>query len=294
MGTGVTKRFRTFYDNLSPTDTQIREGTVHHSGVRKSLNAHYYGYSSASANSFLSGSWGKSTHTRPPRDIDIYFVLPSQVYWRFQLLQGNKQSALLQEVKRILQLTYPRTDLRGDGQVVVVGFDRMSIEVVPAFTYLNGQYLICDTHNGGRYKTADPMAEMDHLASCDARFNGNLRRLIKMMKAWQNHCNVPLKSFHIELVAADFLRQYQWARSGFSYYDWIMRDFLGYLCGRANQYVLVPGTYETIWLGDRWRSRAETAYGRADKACRYEMNDWIYPAGEEWQKIFGAQIPLWV
>ena len=114
------------------------------------------------------------------------------------------------------------------------------------------------------------------------------------MKAWQNHCNVPLKSFHIELVAADFLRQYQWARSGFSYYDWIMRDFLGYLCGRANQYVLVPGTYETIWLGDRWRSRAETAYGRADKACRYEMNDWIYPAGEEWQKIFGAQIPLWV
>ena len=55
-----------------------------------------------------------------------------------------------------------------------------------------------------------------------------------------------------------------------------------------------PGTYETIWLGDRWRSRAETAYGRADKACRYEMNDWIYPAGEEWQKIFGAQIPLWV
>ena len=294
MGTGVSKRFLTFYHNLSLTDAQLREGTNHHNGVRRSLNDHYYGLSSASANSFLVGSWGKSTCTGPPRDIDIYFVLPPQVYWRFQLVMGNKQSALLQEVKRILQLTYPNTNLRGDGQVVVARFYRMSVEVVPAFACTSGQYLICDTHAGGRYKVADPMAEMNHISGCDARFNGNLRRLIMMMKAWQSHCNVPLKSFHIELVAADFLRQYQWARSGFSYYDWIMRDFLGYLCGRANQYVLVPGTYEVIWLGDRWRSRAETAYGRANKACRYEMNDWIYPAGEEWRKIFGAQIPLWI
>ncbi len=295
MGTGViTKRFRAFYHNLCLTDAQVREGADHHNGVRKSLNAHYYGYSSTSANSFLSGSWGKSTRTRPPRDIDIYFVLPIQVYWRFQLVQGNKQSALLQDVKRILQLTYPNTNLRGDGQVVVVGFHRMSVEVVPAFTCTSGQYLICDTHAGGRYKVADPMAEMSHISGGNARFNGNLCPLIMMMKAWQYHCNVPLKSFCIELVAADFLRQYQWARNGFSYYDWIMRDFLGYLCDRANQYVFVPGTYKATWLGDAWLSRAETAHGRAVKACNYEMKNYIYPAGEEWQKIFGTQIPLWV
>ena len=293
-GTSVAKRFQTFYHNLCLTDAQVREGTDHHSGVRKSLNAQYYRYRSESANSFLSGSWGKSTCTRPPRDIDIYFVLPTQTYWRFQLVKGNKQSALLQEVKRILQLTYPSTKLRGDGQVVVVGFYGMSVEVVPAFASLNGQYLICDTHDGGRYKTADPVTEMNYISGCDVTFSGNLRRLIMMMKAWQYHCNVPLKSFCIELAAADFLRQYQWARNSFSYYDWIMRDFLGYLCGRANQFVLVPGTYESIWLGDAWLNRAKTAHSRAVKACHYEVNNYVYPAGEEWQKIFGTQIPLWI
>ena len=224
----------------------------------------------------------------------MFFVLPSQVYYRFQLTRGNRQSALLQEVKRVLQLTYPNTELRGDGQVVIVGFYGMNVEVVPAFLCQGGQYLICDTHAGGRYKTADPKAEMDQVATADARFNGNLRPLIMMMKAWQHRCNVPLKSFCIELVATDFLRQCQWARNNFSYYDWVARDFFKHLYESANSYVFVPGTYEAICLGDAWRSRAQAAYGRAVKACDYEMNGWTSFAGEEWQKIFGTQIPKWV
>lgn len=291
MWAGVTARFRTFHQNLRLTDDQISEGTDHHAGVRRSLNSHYYGSSSDSANSFLIGSWGKYTRTRPPRDIDLYFVLPYEVYQRFESAQGNKQSALLQEVKRILHGTYPNTDLRGDGQVVVVGFNQMSVEVVPTFAPQNGQHWICDTHNGGRYKTTDPKVEISHIATTNDNCNGNLRPLIMMMKAWQAHCDVPLKSFCIELVAADFLQQSPWGKHSYFWYDWIMRDFFAYLYSKANQYVFVPGTHEMIWLGDAWQSRAETAYNRAVKACDYEKENWINLAGEEWQKIFGTQIP---
>ena len=291
MWAGVTARFRTFHDNLRLTDGQIGEGTDHHSGVRKSLNNHYYGVASPSANSFLIGSWGKYTRTRPPRDIDLYFVLPYAVYQRFELYRGNKQSALLQEIKGVLQYTYPNTDLRGDGQVVVAGFNQMSVEVVPAFALPNGQYAICDTHNGGQYKTAGPKAEINHITTVNKDCNNNLRPLIMMMKAWQSHCNIPMRSFWIELVAADFLQQSQWRMNGYFYYDWIMRDFFAYLYHKANQWVSVPGTGERMALGDAWQSRAEAAYNRAVKACDYEMKDWIHLAGEEWQKIFGTQIP---
>jgi len=280
MWAGVTERFRTFHRNLHLTDDQVNEGSGHHVGVCMALNRNYYGVSDL-ANSFLIGSWGKHTKARPPRDIDLYFVLPYHVYQRFESLQGNKQSALLQEVKRVLQRTYPNTDLRGDGQVVVVGFYRMSVEVVPAFALLNGQYLICDTHAGGRYKTADPNAEISHIAALDKSYRNNLRPLIMMMKAWQSHCNVPMKSFWIELVADDFLRECLWSKNGYFYYDWLMRDFFAYLYNRANQYVCVPGTWELIALGDVWQSRVETAYNRAVRACDYEMKDWIYLAGEE-------------
>ncbi len=291
MWAGVTARFRIFHSNLRLTQEQINEGTAHHAGVRRSLNSHYYGSSSETANSFLIGSWGKFTRTRPPRDIDLYFVLPYAVYLRFESAQGNKQSTLLQEVRRVLQSTYPTTTLRGDGQVVVVGFNRMSVEVVPAFLLQSGQYWICDTHNGGRYQVADPDAEINQIATINQNANQNLRPLIMMMKAWQTHCNVPLKSFCIELIAAEFLQQCPWRMQSYFYYDWIMRDFFAYLYGKANGYVLVPGTYETIWLGDDWQSRVVTAYGRAVKACEYETNDWINLAGEQWQMIFGTQIP---
>ena len=291
MWAGVTERFRTFHRNLDLTDDQISEGADHHAGVRKALNRHYYGVSDLD-NSFLIGSWDKYTRTRPPRDIDLYFVLPYNVYQRFESVQGNKQSALLQEIKRVLQNTYPNTGLRGDGQVVVVDFYRMSVEVVPAFALRDSQqYWICDTHNGGRYKTADPRAESSNIASVNSSCNNNLRPLIMMMKAWQSHCNVPIKSFWIELVSAEFLQQSRWNQMGYYYYDWIMRDFFAYLYHRANQYVCIPGTGELIALGDEWQSRSETAYHRAVNACEYEKADYVHAAGEEWQKIFGKQIP---
>ena len=222
MWVGVTSRFRTFHQSLRLTESQIAEGRNHHAGVRQSLNKHYYGSSSSLTNSFLIGSWGKYTRTRPPRDIDLYFVLPYDVYERYNSVRGNKQSVLLQDVRRVLQSTYPNTDLRGDGQVVVVDFNRMSVEVVPAFGLNDGKYYICDTHNGGRYKSADPKAELAHITAINESCSGNLRPLIMMMKAWQSYCNAPLKSFCVELVAAEFLQQCPWRKRTYFWYDWIM------------------------------------------------------------------------
>ena len=291
MWVGVTARFRTFHENLQLTRLQIAEATAHYSGVCRSLNNYYYNQASSSDNSFVIGSWSKLTSTRPPRDIDLYFVLPNDVYWRLESLQGNKQSYLLQEVKRILQRTYSATDLRGDGQVVVVGFNRMSVEVVPAFHLPNGQYYICDTHNGGIFKITDPVAEIKNVDSADRTYNNNVRPLVMMMKAWQTNCHVPVKSFWLELVAVEFLRQSPWRLYGYFYYDWIVRDFFAYLWSRANQVVIVPGTGEWIALGDEWHSRVETAWRRAIKACDYEIMDLVTLAGDEWQRIFGSQIP---
>src|SRR3546814_21165790 len=95
---------------------------------------------SKTANSFLVGSWAKGTRVRPPRDVDIYFQLPVAVYERFEQVKGNKQSAILQEVKGVLQKTYPNTDMRGDGQIVVVRFNSMSVEVAPVFALDSGRF----------------------------------------------------------------------------------------------------------------------------------------------------------
>ena len=71
----------------------------------------------------------------------------------------------------------------------------------------------------------------------------------------------------------------------------MVRDFFGHLVGKANSHLTVPGTGEIMWIGDAWKSRAESAQSRASKACQYEADNMPYSAGDEWQKIFGDFIP---
>lgn len=290
----VRQRFEQFHGNLLLTTLQRANGHTKCAGVVSCLNRYYYESSSEFDHCFLVGSWGKDTAIRPPRDVDLYFLLPVAVYYRFQGHFWNRQSALLQEVKRVLGVTYPETGMSGDGQVVVVNFGTYKVEVAPAFCLDNGRYWICDTHNGGSYKETDPWAEARQLEAADTAHARNLRPLIRMLKVWQAVCSVPIKSFQLELVAADFLGKSPWRMKDFFWFDWIVRDFFAYLYHRANSLVLVPGTFESIYLGNEWQSRAETAYYRAEKACRYEENNMVEAAGEEWQKIFGTDIPRMV
>lgn len=152
----VRQRFEQLHRNLALTQNQQQDALTKYTGVVSCLNRNYYGTSSSTDNNFMVGSWGKATAIRPPRDVDLYFVLPPEVYYRFQGNLWNRQSALLQEVKTALSRTYHDTDMSGDGQVVVVRFGSYAVEVVPAFLLQSGQYWICDTHNGGTYKESDP------------------------------------------------------------------------------------------------------------------------------------------
>lgn len=287
----VNERFNSFLENLKLTSDQVEDGQKKYKGVTRCLNWNYYNSNSETTNSILVGSWGKYTRIRPPRDVDILFRLPKSVYDRYQGRLGNKQSQLLQEVKDVLTATYSATKMRGDGQVVIVPFASYAVEVVPAFHLDSGQYWVCDTHDGGKYKTFDPDAEAKKVSDSESVTSGNTRDLIRMMKCWQGYCSVPMKSFHIELLSIEFLANWQYAGKSSVYYDWMVRDFFPYLVNRANGWLWVPGTNELMLLGDDWKSKAESAQERAAKACQYEAEQMPYSAGSEWQKIFGTYIP---
>lgn len=300
MWIGVRQRFRALTDDLVPTSGQLSDGLTKHLNVGKSLQRTYYGESDERPPCFLVGSWGKNTQVRPPQDVDMFFVLPSEVKARFDLRTGNIQSALLQEVKGALEQTYPQTRIRGDGQVVSVGFNTVTVEVVPAFVAaFGGQFIMPDTNGGGSWKFVDPVAQMQAIQAADQATAGNTRALSRIMKHWRNHCAVPLKSFVLELLVADFISTYRLG-TGFSgaydtyWYDYYVRDFLGYLIGRANGFLAIPGTGESYFLWDDWLPKATTAWNVAVVACGHEVQDFTILAGEEWQKLFGNRIPVHV
>lgn len=288
----VRGRFKAFINNLAITPAQLDDGNTKQGGVRACLNRHYYGVSSETANSMLIGSWGKATRVRPSRDVDILFLLPASVYAQYQARTGNRQSALLQEVKNVLLGTYWQTSMRGDGQVVVIPFNQTPVEVSPGFRCTDGSIIVCDTNDGGRYITSTAEAEEASLSASDTYCIGNTRALARMMKQWQREHNEPLKSFQLERLAVEFLATWPNNQRDHFWYDWMVRDFLAYLIRRANTFLYMPGTNEPIWLGDDWLFKAQKAYNHALLACDYEYSNMQVHAGEEWQKIFGSQIPL--
>lgn len=286
----VSSRFETFLNNITLTQAQKDAGSERKASVVRALNAHYWSANSDSSNSKYIGSWGKFTRIRPPRDVDVLFTLPKSVYDRFAGRTGNVQSQLLQEVKNVLLAKFPNTAIRGDGPIVNVPFSAYNVELAPAFLLTGGQYWICMTDNGGRYKTADYDAEITLIRESNDNTKGNTRNLVRMMKCWQGYCDVPIKSFWLELLAVEFLSSWEYRTQSKMFYDWMVRDFLKYLEGRKNSYVYAPGTREAMYLGSAWLSKAQTARQRAEQACSWETD---YPglAGEEWQKIFGTDMP---
>jgi hypothetical protein len=289
----VAARFDGFARRLVLTPLQQKDAVTKVAGIVKCLNNEYWGLDSDSAHCIIEGSWGKGTQGRPPRDVDVIFVLPYQTYEQFQNRGGNRQSQLLQDIKHTLSSKYPATHMRGDGQVVVVNFaSGHGVEVVPAFKLENGQYWICNTYNGGSYKQVDPLAEIAAIQRSDAATAGTTRNLIRMIKRWQRFYNIGdlLKSFQIELLVIDFLPTVSYSIAAGGLHDWLIRDFFGYLVQRKGSYVVVPGTSEIVWLGEAWMSRAQSAYARAVNASAYEERELLTLAVDEWQKIFGTDI----
>ena len=285
---GVAERFQKFHNNILLTDKQLQDGSDRRQSVVRVLNKHYLGTSSGTDNSLFVGSRGKFTSIGPPRDVDVLYAMPYSVYERFQGRAGNKQSALLQEVKNILQAAYATTSyIKGDGPVVQVPFTSFTVELIPAFKLDSGRYWVCSTKGGGSYETADYIAENNAVKESNDDTKGQTRELVRMMKKWQEYCSVPIKSFWIELVAIEFLRGWEHKGKTRLYHDFMVRDFLAHLKGKRFGFLIAPGTGELMSLGDAWYTKAESAHGRAVKACLLEGSN-AGAAGDEWQKIFGA------
>jgi Second Messenger Oligonucleotide or Dinucleotide Synthetase domain len=292
MWIAVTARFRSFFDKLQPTPAEVEDAVTKQLGVRRSLHRDYWNESTDSPLGFVVGSWGKGTAIRPPTDIDVFMQLPLDDYHRFNNYIGNGQSALLQEVKLVLEKTYPQTNMRGDGQVCVVAFNSIIVEVVPVFKFDADRWVMPDTHDGGSWKTVNPAAEVALLDHTDLVASSNARKLVQMMKAWKQNCNVPIKSFILELVVSEFLQSYEFRAKDFFYFDWFVRDFFRYLLSRTNGLIWAPNSATYVSLSNEWESRAVSALDRALNACEYEYKDMIAHAGEEWQKIFGDRIQV--
>lgn len=293
----VTRHFEQFLGELELSVSARSDAEGKADRIAKSLFSNYYPNQTYRPTSYVKvGSYSKGTATPPHSDLDMLFILPWDVYTRIEALIGNKQSQLLQEIRRTLLVTFPSTKISADGQAVVAPFQTYNVDIVPAFYFtvgeFAGQFLIADTTDGGRWRFSNPVAEFSWLRQVDAASASKATHLIKMLKAWKRECNVDIKSVSLEILANVFVTQWEYRHQTIFYYDWMVRDFFAFMLNYVNGWVQPAGINERILLGDGWATKCRSAYNRAVKACDYERLDNGFESSSEWQKIFGSQFHL--
>lgn len=287
----VGEDFKTFCNNL--TIVNHRNISARYKTITKCLNIDFWNSFSDTEHSLLVGSYGRDTAIGVS-DLDLIFILPKKNYFRFDNYLYNGQSALLQYVKNSIQITYPGTDIGGDGQVVVVDFsDGMKFEVVPAFENEDGSFTYPDSNNGGSWKITKPIPEINAIADRNILCNGNLKRLCRMIRVWKKRWSVPMGGLLIDTLAYNFLENWEHREESYLYYDLMSRDFFLYLANQniEQKYWLAAGSNEYIWRKGVFEYKAKQCYQIAIEAITYESKGMSWSARKTWRKIYGAAYP---
>lgn len=289
---GVGEDFRAFVGSLAIRDRESI--STRYQLITRRLNIEYWASDSPSNHSFYTGSYGRGTATGITSDVDMIFRLPDDIYWQYDRHAGNGQSALLQAVRAALRKTYPTSDTGADGQVVVVAFtDGIRFEVLPAFTNNSGTYTFPDANSGGSWKTTDPKPEIDAIAELDAQCNGNLKNLGKIMRSWKEQWSVDISGLLIDTLAYYFIRDWAHRDKSFLYYDFLSRDFFGYLSDQSSTqtYWRAPGSGQYVWRTGLFEYKATRCRNISLDAINSASASNEWRARQYWREIYGTSYP---
>lgn len=262
--------FRNFYNEIHLDGIFSYESAI--KTITKKLNEKYYNPNVKdidTSNCVIVGSIGRGTAINNTSDVDMLFILPWSVYYRFDAYKFNGQSALLQEIKAELVKRYPRTDIKGDGQAVVVGFDRFSIDLVPAFKLSDGSFVFPDSNNGGRWNNTNPIPEQVKSSLINKDSNNNFIRLANMLRCWKDNSGFIFSGLLIDTLVYDFLNRYhEYFYYDFDKYDELIKSLLKFLSekdGKDNVYALGSGQL----VHDKGKGKyIEEAKGFYDELCK--------------------------
>lgn len=282
--------FEIFIGNLEPTNISEMEITV--GEIAKKLNKNYYNLDSdKTSHMYIVGSVGRETAIKGVSDLDILFDLPVEVFKRFDAYKEKKQSSLLQEVKNVLKARYPNTDISGDGQVVVIKFNKYTVELVPGFKQSDDRFKYPDTNNGGSWKYTDPLPEISESKKTAEDTDNNFKYIANMLRAWKNKQGFKFGGLLIDTITYKFLNEKTDYRNiGFDSYLDMTQALFEYIkdLNKDQSYWYALGSNQQVYNCDNGKfiTKAEKAYEKMK-----DLTENSTDVNKKLRQVFGTQFP---
>lgn len=297
----VAEAFKKFKSNLELNKSERENASKRQSEVRdllsKELNID---------NSFLTGSYSRHTHSKPLKDIDIFFVLSSN----YRHCHPND---IITKFYDILSKEYGSNAVKKQSHSVSVDFGVVhgfaadeedntdhrvvSVDCVPAFKK-GSSYEIPDRTSGGRWIETNPEIHAERATQKHQGYSEEWKGLVRMVKYWNSnsrHGEKPIKpSFLIEVMAMDCLYG-GWQPP----YEYEIKEFFATLHSRIHEdwpdpAGLGPPVSDAM---DRQKvNRAQAALAEADRDIAHAIH--LAKSGKNaealkaWRKFFGPKFPL--
>lgn len=219
------------------------------------------------------------------------FELPWALYERYRGYEGNGPSQLLQAVRNSLQKRYPRTEIKGDGQVVVINFAKFVVEVLPVFIDDDADgYRFPDANNGGSWRICKPIKEMAAVDERNGKTNRNYKHVCKMIRAWKNCHGVSMGGLLIDTLVYNFFSQnIDYHAKSHGSYDAMFVSLFTYLGGLDHQdYWAAPGSGQRVHSSGKFQSKAKKAAAKCQEAL---VADTEKKKTKLWREVFGRSFP---
>lgn len=288
----LEEKFEEFVDGLQIES--IEEETKRVKEITKRLNKSFRNLENEEIeNSHIVGSLGRDTAIKTFSDVDMLYVLPKELKKQYDEHEGNGQSKLLQKVKKEIKKRYPKTIVRGDGQVVVVSFESINktVEVCPCFERSDGAFDYPDSNNGGSWKKTDPMPEIEESITTLEDTNSNFKYVCNLVRAWKNNKGFKFGGLLIDTLVYNFFNENEdYKNATFDDYLPLLKGLFCYLKSRNKdqKYWYALGSNQKVYnKGGTFVNKAKKAYEKIkDKT---EDRDDLYDVLRE---IFGKTFPV--
>lgn len=290
MRFNVAAAFEQFCLNLRFPESDLNVIRTRYHAITKRINLDYWNLSSSDLHSLYVGSYGRDTEIFTS-DIDILVQLPQNIFDIFNAYSSNGQSALLQDVKHVIEKTFSTTNLKSDGQIISLPFsDGIDFEVLPAFQNDDGTYVFANANDGGSWHVTDPKNEILAIADMNRICNSNLKRLSRMARAWKNANNVCISGILLDILSYNFLAKWEHRTKSYLYYDWMSRDFFKYVSEQNPEQIKwqVMGSGRYIYWFGNFQNKAKSAYINALNAIDYQEENPSL-ALYAWRNIYGSK-----
>lgn len=286
MATTINQGFQQLRVNLEITGLQAGTVSTRQQNVRAAVEAEM-----TVKESFLTGSYKRSTMIAPLKDadIDVFVVLDPSYY------EQGGQASLLDKVKRVLKKEYPKTPkISRNGQAVTITFSDFVVDVVPGFYRQGGGFLIPDSVKG-RWIPTDPKMHVDIWAEHNKNHDGDLVPVIKMLKGWNVKHSTLLRSFHLEALALQVFQGITISSfsSGVRYFFDKARNQFIFQSDPSGYGGNIADYLDSQPKRDAVAQRLQSAYERAQSAEQYEKDGQIVSAFKQWQIVFGDYFPAY-